>query len=111
MGLGGTGGVRKGPFKGDLAVMFSFLLSSCFPIFVLSCNKKVLLFFSCFLSNAFRCWHQYHSLTIDVSSEVGAPWRCGVVSTQGGIAGNGWATYLGESMVQLARVEWKLLAC
>ena len=25
--------------------------------------------------------------------------------------GLGWATYLGESMIQLARVEWRLLAC
>ena len=45
--------------------------------------------FLCFLS----------SLSKDVSSVVGAPWRCGVLSTKGGIAGFG----LGESMIQLTR--------
>ena len=48
-------------------------------------------------------FHFFH-----VSSVVGAPWRCGVLTTKGGL---GWATYLGESMVQLTRVGWKLLAC
>ena len=31
----------------------------------------------------------FQSLPIDVSSEIGAPWRCGVLTTQGGIAGIG----------------------
>ena len=65
----------------------------------------VLLFFPIFLvflSNMFYCWHEYQSVT--VSSVVGAPWRCGVLTTQGGIAGIGLARLLGESMVQLPRV-------
>ena len=36
----------------------------------------------------------YQSLT--VSSEVGAPWRCGVLTTQGGIAGIGLGRLLGR---------------
>ena len=35
----------------------------------------------------FYCWHGYQSLT--VSSVVGAPWRCGVLTTYGGMAGIG----------------------
>ena len=43
-------------------------------------KKKVSSFlFLVFLSNLFYCWHQYQSLT--VSSVVGAPWRCGVLTT------------------------------
>ena len=56
----------------------------------------------------FYCWHQYQSLT--VSSVVGAPWRCGVLTTQGGIAGIGLDRCSGESMLQLPRVGWRLLA-
>ena len=33
--------------------------------------------------------HQYPSFTFDVSSVVGAPWRCGVLTTHGGTAGIG----------------------
>ena len=33
---------------------------------------------------------------MDVSSVVGAPWRCGVLSTQGGIAGIGLGHLLGR---------------
>ena len=41
------------------------------------------------------CWHWYQNLTTDVSSVVGAPWRCGVLTTQGGIAGIGLGRLLG----------------
>ena len=34
-------------------------------------------------------------LTKDVSSVIGAPWRCGVLTTQGGIAGIGLGHLLG----------------
>ena len=47
----------------------------------------------------------YQGLTKDVSSVVGAPWRCGVLTTQGGIAGIGLGRLLGgehESTLQ----EW-----
>ena len=42
----------------------------------------------------FYCWHWCQSLT--VSSVVGAPWRCGVLTTLGGIAGNGLGRLLGR---------------
>ena len=32
-------------------------------------------------------WQLFQGLTKDVSSVVGAPWRCGVLTTLGGIAG------------------------
>ena len=47
----------------------------------------------------FSCWHQYQSLTVDVSSVVGAPWRCGVLKTKGGIAGIGLGRLLGGGHV------------
>ena len=50
-------------------------------------------FFLALLSNIFYCWRQFQSLT--VSSVVGAPWRCGVLMTQGGIAGIGLGRLLG----------------
>ena len=70
LGLDGQGrtergeGVRNGPLDGDSA--FTFL--SCFP-------------FSFFFSNVFHCKDWYQRLTRDVSSVVGAPWRCGVLTT------------------------------
>ena len=42
----------------------------------------------------FYCWHWCQSLT--VSSVVGAPWRCGVLTTLGGIAGNGLGRLFGR---------------
>ena len=44
----------------------------------------------------FHCWHEYQSLTVDVFSVVGAPWRCGVLTTSGGIAGIGLGHLLEE---------------
>ena len=58
-------------------------------------RKKFLPFFLVFLSNTSYCWHQYQGLTKDVSSVVGAPWRCGVLTTSGGIAGIGLGRLLG----------------
>ena len=52
----------------------------------------VLFLFRFFLSNVL----QYQSLTVDVSSVVGAPWRWGVLTTQGGIAGIGLGRLLGR---------------
>ena len=47
----------------------------------------------------------------DVSTVVGAPWRCVVLTTHSGIAGIGLGHLLGEkSMIQLPRVGWRLLA-
>ena len=64
-----------------------FFIFSFFP------KKKFLLFFFLvFLSHIYNCW-RYKSLT--VSSVVGAPWRCGVLTIQGGIAGIGLGRLLG----------------
>ena len=52
----------------------------------------------------------YLGLTKDVSSVVGAAWRCGVLTTWKGKAGIGLDRLLGEGMIQLPRVE-RLLAC
>ena len=38
----------------------------------------------------------YQGLIKDFSSVVGAPWRCGVLTTQGGIAGIGLGRLLGR---------------
>ena len=57
----------------------------------------------------FYCWHLYQSLT--VSSVVGAPWRCGVLTTWSGIAGIGLGRLLGGDHDSTPRVEWRLLAC
>ncbi len=51
-----------------------FRFDSFFECFFFFC-----LFFS--LSNICHCQHQFQSLTVDVSSVVGAPWRCGVQTT------------------------------
>ena len=52
-----------GLFEGDFAFMF---FNSLFFVF---------------LSEGLHCWRQYQSLSVAVSSVVGAPWRCGVVTT------------------------------
>ena len=58
-------------------LFYLLIFLSLFPFFP---RKKFLLFFFLvFLSNMFYCWRQYQSLT--VSSVVGAPWRCGVLTT------------------------------
>ena len=78
---------------------------SCFFIFFL----KNVFFFIVFLSNMFHCWHLYQSLTVNVSSVVGAPWRCGILTTLGGIAGIGLGHLLGREHDSTPRVEWRLL--
>ena len=70
-------------FFNDFHFLFSFF----------SAEKFLLFFFLVLVSNMFYCWHQYQSLT--VSSVVGAPWRCGVLTTQGGTAGIGLGRLLG----------------
>ena len=44
---------------------------------------KIFVFFCvfAFLSNTFNCQHSHRNFTKDVSSVVGAPWRCGVLTT------------------------------
>ena len=87
--------------------MFFICLFSFFPFFhicfflehVSSFKFLIVLF----LSKKFHCWHQFQSLTVDVFSVVGAPWRCGVLTTYGGIAGVGPPAW--ESMIQLPKSE------
>ena len=75
-------------------IFWSFLHLNVFHfLFSFFLKKKVSPFFIVFLSNIFYCWHQHQSLT--VSSVVGAPWRCGVLTTWGGIAGIGLGRLLG----------------
>ena len=96
--------VRNGPFEGDPALMcfifscvfhFHVLISlySFIPFFVFSLDVFVL---SCIFSNMFHCRHLYQSPTLDVSSVVGAPWRCGVLTIPGGVAGIGLGHQLGR---------------
>ena len=75
-------GVRNGRFDGDSVFMFFIFFISVFLV---------------------KC-------AVDVSSVVSAPWRCGVLTTWSGIAGIGLGLSLGESMIQLPRVGWRLLA-
>ena len=68
-----------------LSLCFSFFFSFCFSFFfffLIFCFFHVFLFFSFFFSSS-----GYQSLS--VSSVVGAPWRCGVLTTLGGTAGIG----------------------
>ena len=90
LGLGGQE-VRNGPFESDPGFMFFISRFSCFAFFF---EKSIFFLFS-FLSKNYHCQHQYQSLTVDLSSAVGAPWRCGVLTTQGGIAGIGLGRLLG----------------
>ena len=46
----------------------------------------------------FPCRHWSESLTFDVSSVVGAPWRCGVMTTLGGTAGIWLGRQLGREL-------------
>ena len=98
-------------------VLFSFfLLFSCFSflifVFYHFCvlENCVSSFLFSFLNTRY-IKHLYQGSTVDVSSVVGSPWRCGDLTTEAGKLGLGWATDLGESMIQLPRVGWRLLAC
>ena len=79
----GEGGVeeevKNGTFESDPAV-------TCFSF----------LFFLYFFSNVFHYWHWHQSFIADVASVVGAPWRCGVLTTQGGKSGIGLGHSLGR---------------
>ena len=64
---------------------------SCFSIFSFFYHFSIFtknvfcLFPFCALSNIFHCKHQCPSFAADVSFVVGAPWRCGVLTTLGRI--------------------------
>ena len=42
---------------------------------------------------------------------IGAPWRCGVQTTEGGIARIGLGHLLGEEHASTHQSGWRLLAC
>ena len=76
-----------------LLLLFLFL-------FLGSCSTFLSFSFSDFFLNVvlhlfFLFQHLYQSLTVDVSSVAGAPWRCGALTTQGGTAGIGLGRLLG----------------
>ena len=83
------GGVRKGPFEGDPALMFFISLVHFF-----SRNMIFLLCFFFYLY--FIAGISIRVLTTDVSFVVGAPWRCGVLTTYGGIGGVGLGHFHGR---------------
>ena len=95
-----TGGSTRDAFtqkvalSGDLAFMFFISLLTCFH-FWLCLSKKSCFFFLVFLWNIFHS-EKYQSLTMDVSCVVGAPWRCGVLTTWSGKAGVGLGHRLGR---------------
>ena len=80
IGLLGLGGqwVRNGPFEGDPAFT-CFHFSTFFP-FVVSSSKNVSSFslFILFLPSIFLVGISIELYLVDV---VGAPWRCGVLTT------------------------------
>ena len=78
-------------------MFFSFLFSLCpiFSLFLFFLNKCVSSFFFFFLKTC-RFQRLYQGLTKDVASVVGAPWRCSVLTTQVGKAGNGLNHLLGR---------------
>ena len=92
---------KKNQFLGSL---FLFFLLFFLPFFVFSLafyfqffhflfyfsERKIFLrFLLVSLTNMFYCWQRHQSV-------VGAPWRCGVLTTQGGIAGIGLNRLLGR---------------
>ena len=60
---------------------FIFRFFNVFHFVIFSREKVSSFLFSCTCFKYFYCWHKYQSLTVDVSSVVGAPWRCGVLTT------------------------------
>ena len=93
LSLGGRGGFGVAHLRVTSLACLSFFFLA---IFLSSYQKCLFLFsFLVFLSSMCCCWHLNQSLTVDVSA-VGAPWRCGVLTTQGGIAWIGLGRQLGR---------------
>ena len=79
-----------------------------FPIFLVCFFLKIV-----FSSSKKRPLQEFvlGFITKDVSSVVGAPWRCGVLTTWVGIAGIRLGHPLGREHDSTSRVGWKFLAC
>ena len=90
------------------SIFHVFHLFLHFPIFsFLVVFEKFVSFFS----EKSRFQHLFLGYTKDVSSVVGAPWRCGVLTTQGGIAGFGLGHLLGRELDSTPQSGGRLLAC
>ena len=93
--LGGVISTPLGPlFTFSLLSCFSFLIFSFsqFFVFLENCVSAFLFFFWIYAASSLSI----QSLTKDVSSVVGVPWSCGVLTTWGGIAGIGLGRLLGR---------------
>ena len=99
-----------GRLRSISAFAFSLILNVFLFSFVI--EQRVSSLFFVFFQICFIAGMSNKHLLFDVSSVVGAPWRCGVLTTQGGKAGIGLAHLPGRqhSMTQLSRVGWRLLA-
>ena len=75
---------------------YFFSFCSFFHVFPFSLGFLYSLFQFLFFSFKHVSLHQYQSLTVDVSSVIGAPWRCGVLTTWSGVAGIGYGHLLGR---------------
>ena len=73
-----------------------FFIFSIFSCFVFFHKTKSFFFFSCLSFKTHFVAGISITLTTDVSSVVGAPWRCGVLTTKGGMAGIGLGHLLGR---------------
>ena len=90
-GGSGCGGVSCSSF---LSFSFSWILFFSFLFLLFKCFSCFFFSFFLYFFHMFYCWHYYQSLT--VSSVVGAPWRCGVLTTWSGVAGIGLGRLLGR---------------
>ena len=75
--------VSVGPLEASFPIFPSFLSSFFFSLFFSFSFSWIMFFFSFFLKKVFLSFllfqHLYQGLAKDVSSVVGAPWRCGVL--------------------------------
>ena len=99
------------PFFFDFFCLFFFFIFTYFSFFLFFLENCVSSFLFIFLMNKCRFKNLYWCLTKDVSSVVGAPWRCGVVTLWVGIAGIRLGHSLGREHDSTPRVERRLLAC
>ena len=76
-------------------ISFSFIVLIFSSFFF--CSQEKSFFFSLFLEFLSSMFFELALVSdLTVSSVVGAPWRCGVLTTQGGIAGIGLGCLLGR---------------
>ena len=92
MGSGGGGGeVVKTPFGPS----FPFFPTFFFSRFLSFLLRFIFSFFSFLFTSSFFDFLMFFIFFFHFSAEVGAPWRCGILTTQGGTAGIGLGRLLG----------------